>query len=159
MTHDEWVKAAIELRDLQINDLTEKLEQAEDEVERLKAECKELPRLKWQADQYVQICGAIERPRGQDGVTIDVIDRLHEPTAAQERAAIVAWLDEMITGYKEVEHSDCWPDDLLVEIKEDIARGEHWPTEGAQCRHCLRTLQAHEQEFCDACSQLEGGKP
>jgi len=58
------------------------------------------------------------------------VERLRAHTWEQERAAIVAWLDEMITGYKEVEHSDCWPDDLLVEIKEDIVSGEHWPPEG-----------------------------
>ncbi len=35
MTHDEWVKAAIELRDLQIDNLTTELEDSQSEVERL----------------------------------------------------------------------------------------------------------------------------
>lgn len=68
----------------------------------------------WDGEAIKAVCAAANKVR----------------TAAQERAAVVKWLDEMITGYKEVEHSDCWPDDLLVEIKEGIVSGEHWPTEG-----------------------------
>ena len=41
MTHDEWVKMAIEMRNLQIDDLTAKLKEAEAEVERLKGELRQ----------------------------------------------------------------------------------------------------------------------
>jgi hypothetical protein len=82
------------------------------------------------------------------------VERLKaQPTAAQERAAIVAW---MRSG---VEPRDVFGDIDLAAAAGDIEEGDHWPTEGAKCRHCLRTLQAHEQDFCDACSQLEGGTP
>ena len=122
MTHD------IDTRDAIIEDLSARLEAAEAEVERLKAQiehmwkessddaAKELPRLRWQADQYVQICAAMGEAQGSDGVAIKVIDRLHEPTAAQERAAIVAWLR---SDYR-------WQTGFGARIE----AGKHWPTEG-----------------------------
>lgn len=67
-------------------------------------------------------------------------------TWQQERAAVVAWL------------RDDEPESESVLVSHGIERGEHWP-EDTKCRHCLNTLHGHEKEYCDACSQLEGGTP
>ncbi len=122
--------------------LKNRVHDLEAEAERLKNETEHLSQL---AAHYLGEANALRAE----------VERLRAlPAAAQERAAIVAWLGEKSKSYPR--KAWCELVDILAQY---IERGEHWPTEGAQCRHCLRTLQAHEQDFCDACSQLEGRTP
>ncbi len=87
----------------------------------------------------------VRRHRGQGGWVVDykTLEMIAEKASQTERVSM--------EGVESV---------ILALVDANFVRmeGDHWPTEGAKCRHCLRTLQVHEQNFCDACSQLEGGK-
>jgi hypothetical protein len=51
------------------------------------------------------------------------------PTAAQERAAIVAWIKLGISRIPNGRAS-CFADVVLPQLVETLERGEHWPTAG-----------------------------